>query len=197
MTFQRLVFEDRRFATDRTRPGLWLSCAVFLVLGYLIFGLTLQGVRELSRGGFLFAASGALWAAVGVATRQARFPPVLLLPLAFMLYTAVSGLQLDTYPVEDVLQLFTVWIGATAVAFFLANGVSLNVVLLGLVVLCAANFAAIAAGYDTHLLNVGDPDADPLWRQRALQHLRHPPLHVFQKLAAVVVRWLRQRHLAA
>jgi len=170
MTLSKLVFDDKQFVANRSRPGLWLGGAALLVLGYLLFGLTLQGVQGLSRGGFVFAAAGLLWAVVGLVTRQASFPPILALPLAFFVYTAVTGLQLSTYPLEYILQLFTVWMGAVSIALFLANGVSINVVFLGLVVLCAANFTAVALGFDTYKVNVQDFDAESLDGAEILRH---------------------------
>ena len=157
-----LLFEPGATARSFGRPSFWLTVAAGITVGYIVFGLIFLGVSPLSRGGFAFAALGALWMAVAVVKGFARFPPVLALPLAYFAYVVVSGLMVDPYPTEYVLRLFTVWIGATAVAFFVANGVSLFTVAGGLVLLCAANLAAILMGYESYLVNTQDFDMESL-----------------------------------
>ncbi len=149
-----LVFDlPSREGEDRA-PGGWLRVALLLTVAYLVFGLVLIGVPGLSRGGIVIAALSATWMLVGVVTRQAIMPRVLLWPLGFFAYLALSGFFIPSYPGTYVLQLFTIWVGAVSVAFFVANGVSMNVIIAGFLLVVVSNLIAISVGYDGQLINI-------------------------------------------
>lgn len=149
-----LVFDLPHASEESARTSLWLRVGALLVVGYIVFALVLIGIPGLSRGGIAMAVLAFGWLLFGIATGPATFPRVLLLPLAFYAWTLASGFMLDRYPVDYVGQLTTVWIGGIAIAAFVANGVSLNLVIGGFVLLFAANMVAVAVGYDGYQVNV-------------------------------------------
>ena len=159
-----IFFDHKHPALSQSSPKFWLYGAAVLTSGYLFFGLLLEGTRGLTRGGFLMAVASAAWLFIGIATRQAKFPLILLIPLAFFLMMVISGFQLSQYPTEYILRMVTIWVGAVAVSAFLANGVSLNLVILWLAIIVAANIAAIVLGYDSNIINTEDFSASDLGR---------------------------------
>lgn len=157
-----LIFDLPERHDEVTKPNFWLVIAVLLSVGYIAFALVLIGVPGLARGGAVFAVISLFWMIAGLAARQITFPPVLFLPLAFYIYTLLSGFFLSPYPTEYMGQMTTIWVGGIVLAVFVANGVSINLIIAGFVVLFAANMAAIAMGYDGHLINVRDYDVSSL-----------------------------------
>lgn len=144
------------------KPNFWLKVALLLTIGYVVFGLILIGIPSISRVAVGVALVALLWTAFGLVTRQAAFPRILFFPLAFYAYLLFSGLYLDIYPIEYMGQLTTIWVGAIVLAVFVANGVSINLIIAGFVVLFLANMGAIAVGYDGHQLNVVEESLDSL-----------------------------------
>lgn len=157
-----LMFDQSRRDVGVGTSGLWLAGGAALTVAYVVCALVLVGVPGFSRLGVLAAGAAALWLVVGLVSRQATFPPVLLLPLGFYAFCVVTGLGLDAYPSEYIGTLTTVWIGAIAIAAFVANGVSINLLIGGFALVCVANLAAIAVGYDGYRINVQDYSADSL-----------------------------------
>lgn len=151
-----LVFDLPRSSDVAARSGLWLRVGAALVVAYIVFALILIGVPGLARGGAVVAVAAFFWLLFGIATGQATFPRVLLLPIAFYTWAVVSGVMLESYPTEYVGQMTTVWIGGIAIAGFVANGVSLNLVIGGFVTLFLANMVAFGMGYDGYQVNVLD-----------------------------------------
>ncbi len=151
-----LFFDKHHPQFDGQRPGIWHNIAALFVIGYLIFGLVFVGVRGLSNGGIVFASLCTLWLLVGLAFRAFKFPIVLFLPLAYFAYLVVTGFQVQPYPTEYILKMVTIWLGAISLAAFIANGVSLKLIIGGFVVVFVVNMVAISIGYDGRLINQSD-----------------------------------------
>ena len=144
---------ERAAALWEPNPG-WVKIGSLLAFLYMLFGLVFVGIPGLSRGGIISACLAGLWAAVGLVTKQARFPASLSLAVAFYLYVVASGFLVDPYPIDYVLQVTTIWVGGIALAIFVANGMEMRVILLGFAIVFVANMAAIAVGYDGYTQNV-------------------------------------------
>jgi len=120
-------------------------------------------VPGIARGGVVFAVCAFTWAVIGIAFGKLKFPLILAVPLAFYTLMVVSGFVQGNFSLEYAGQMTTVWIGAIAVAIFIANGVSIKIVLAGLLIVVIGNVVAILIGYDGYLVNVQEFD------QRTLQ----------------------------
>lgn len=160
--FTNLLFDLQERQTGLTRPGLWLFVALFLTVGHLVFAMILIGIQGLSRGGAMFAVMSMTWVVIGLISKQIRFPPILILPVLFYFFAVLSGFNLAPYPSEYIGQMTTIWLGGIALAVFVANGISINVIVGGFVLLFIANMAAIAMGYDGHLINYEGYDTTSL-----------------------------------
>jgi O-antigen ligase len=133
---------------------LWLSVAAILTAGYMIFGLLLVGIPELSRGAVVIAVVSFGWGLFGFITGAATLRPILILPVLFYFVTVMSGFTMPVYPVEYIGQITTVWLGAISISFFLTNGVSVKIIIAGLFLVFVANVIAISLGYEGYQINV-------------------------------------------
>ena len=103
----------------------WLTVAAIFTACYLVYGLILVGIPELSGGASKFALASFVWAILGFVTGTATLRPVLILPMMFFAITVISGFTLQTYPIDYIGKISTVWLGAISIGFFLMNGVCL------------------------------------------------------------------------
>lgn len=141
---------------------LWLSVAAILTVCYLVFGLLLVGIPELSRGAVVVAIASFCWGLFGFITGAATLRPILFLPVLFYFVTVMSGFTQAAYPVEYIGQITTVWLGAISISFFLTNGVSVKIIIAGLFVVFVANIVAISLGYEGYQINIQGESVDSL-----------------------------------
>jgi len=127
---------------------MWLSVAVILITGYLVFGLILIGLPEYSGGASKFAVALVGWAFLGFLMGTATLRPVLLLPLLFYFITVMSGFNQPVFPIDYIGKISTVWLAAISIGFFLMNGVSVKIIIAGLLAVFVANMLAISVGYE-------------------------------------------------
>lgn len=144
-SLKQFLFESS--ATRRSSES-WLAVAAILTIGYLVFGLLLVGIPELSRGASMFAVASSVWAILGFATGTATLRPVLILPMIFYFITVMSGFTLQAYPFDYIGKISTVWLGSISIGFFLMNGLSVRIIIAGLLVTFVANMVAISVGYE-------------------------------------------------
>ena len=138
------------------KAGLWLKVAALLTAGYMVFGLMLIGVPGLARGGAVVVLASVFWAVSGVLGGHFRFPKILWLPILFFLFMALSGFLLPAYPLTFLGQITTIWGGAICIALFVANGVSMRLIIAGLVLVMVSNMIAVLIGYDGFQVNFAD-----------------------------------------
>ena len=128
---------------------LWLTVAAIFTACYLVYGLILVGIPELSGGASKFALASFCWAILGLVTgTAATLRPVLILPMMFYAITVISGFTLQTYPIDYIGKISTVWLSSISIGFFLMNGVSVRIIIAGLLVTFVANMVAISVGYE-------------------------------------------------
>ncbi len=165
-----LLFDLSDQHGDTGNPSLWLKVASLLTIGYIVFGLILIGVPALSRGAVGLAIAAFLWAVVGIVIQEFKFPRILILPMLFYIYALFSGVYVDVYPIEYMGMMTTIWIGAIALAIFVANGVSLSLIIAGFVVLLIVNMIAVGVGYDGYLINVQGENIESLERREVTRY---------------------------
>lgn len=153
-----VFFELPKQQTETNRPTIFLMVAAALTAAFLIFALLLLGIPGIARGGAVLAVASFFWVLVGLALGKFRYPLILLLPLLFYVMQLVSGFVHGNFSVEYAGQLTTVWIGALAIAVFVANGVSVKLVVTGLLLVAAGNVAAILIGFDAFAVNTQEFD---------------------------------------
>lgn len=147
---------------DRSRPGIFMLGAAGITLLYFLFALILVGNVQLSRGGIAITVLGLGWLVLGLVVRKFKFPTFLTIPALFYAMMILSGLLLPIYPVEYIAQMTTIWLGAIVLAVFAANGLSVNVFILGFIAVYVANMVAILIGYDAYQINIGGHSSDSL-----------------------------------
>ena len=144
------LLKEFLYDTDAARrsPELWLAVAAILTIGYLVFGLLLVGIPELSRGASMLALASFCWAVLGFITGTATLRPILILPMIFYFITVTSGLALQIYPIDYIGKVSTVWLSSISIGFFLMNGLSVRIFIAGLLATFVANMVAISVGYE-------------------------------------------------
>lgn len=194
-------FVDKsRSPNGQSANSTWLYVSALLTGLYVIFALVLVGVPQVSRLGLVVVLVSLVWLIMGVITRRAKFPKILILALCFYLLILISGLVMPIYPIEYAGQVTTIWVGGIVIAAFVANGVSINLLLLGFVVVFIANFVAINVGYDTYQLYQKDSSLDTIAQQgvsRASGLSGHPNLLISLVFTLPFLLFLNKRSYAA
>ena len=147
-SLRKFVFETDAAQRSSGLGLLWLSVAVILTAGYLVFGLILIGLPEYSRGASMFALASFCWAILGFVMGAATVRPILILPMFFYLITVMSGFTLTVFPIDYIGKISTVWLSSIAIGIFLMNGVSVKIIIAGLLMVFVANMLAISVGYE-------------------------------------------------
>gem|GEM_PF-3524486 len=161
-----LVFDLKNTQNPDSKPGVFLSIAALITVAYVLFALVLVGVPQLSRGGVVVTVVGFAWFILGAIAGRFVIPKVMLLPIVYYLTIVITGFLLPIYPFEYVGQMTTIWVGAITIALFVANGVSINLIVnlivAGFLLTFLANVAAISVGYDGFQININQQSQQSL-----------------------------------
>jgi O-antigen ligase len=133
---------------------IWLKGAYVITGVYLLFAFALIGVPGLSQFAAPICFVLVAWIAWGVIAGFVTLPKVLLFPALFYGFLVLVTAFDRVFPYIYLGKIFTIWVGAMALAVLVANGVKLRHVFDAFMVILLLNLIAIWVGYDGQQRNV-------------------------------------------